>query len=180
MMMKYRVILLVTVALGLGGGLLSPNLAQAVDVQSSVQLGAAATCGLQVIGGSPINYGQLAAANSNNPEPGVKLSIQNTGSTAKAAVTVKGTNWVGTASAGTVMDVKTTHFGIIPVGASTPPPYASKTPLSLTAVSLLPAGITVAAGAIQDSFWQVSFVLNGGVTYTGTASQTVTLDSTCQ
>ena len=178
--MKQCLILLVTVALCLGGGLLSPNLAHAVDVQSTVQLGAASTCGLQVTGGSPINYGQLTAANANSPEPGAKLSIQNTGTTARAAVTVKGTNWVGSAIVGPVMDVKTTHFGVIPAGTSIPPPYASKTPLSLTPVSLLPAGTTIAPGAIQDSFWQVSFVLNAGVTYTGAASQTVTLDSTCQ
>ena len=94
--------------------------------------------------------------------------------------TVKGTNWIGSAIVGTLMDVRTTQLGAIPAGTSIPPPYESKTPLLLTAVSLLPAGTTIAPGAIQDSFWQVSFVLNAGVTYTGAASQTVTLDSTCQ
>ena len=58
----------------------------------------------------------MTTPNTFNAEPGVKLTIQNTGTTAKALVTVKGTNWNGVAPAGTVMDVRTTHYGIAPLG----------------------------------------------------------------
>lgn len=51
--------------------------------------------------------------------------------------------------------------------------------LGLTAVNILPGGQSLGGGVSLDTFWQVQFLLLLGVTFTGTASQTVTLATTC-
>jgi hypothetical protein len=135
-------------------------------------------------GGSiPIDYGMFLTQNTHSLEPGENLYVKNTG-TSGALVTVKGTNWVGTGSAGTVMDVGTTHFGTPQLFKV--PQYANKTALASTAQDLLPrdpflgSRTPINPGVTWDTYWQVSFVLKAGVTYAGTASQTITLESTCQ
>ena len=75
--------------------MLSPMpFAHAVDVQSSVQLGSVAgpNCGLQIVSGSPINYGQLATANTISTDK--TLRVQNTGTSPATSLTALGTNWV--------------------------------------------------------------------------------------
>ena len=152
-------------------------LVHAIDIQSSVQLGTSApTCGLSIVSGSPINYGSLTAANAISAEK--ILRVQNTG-TAPGGITALGTNWISPlgAAPAVVMDAKTTHMGTV-----ANQPYASKKFLGPTPFSIFtdPAGTqTLAGGASIDTYWQVQFVLNAGVTFSGSASQIVTLASTC-
>lgn len=51
--------------------------------------------------------------------------------------------------------------------------------LGLTVVNILPGGQSLSGGVSLDTFWQVQFLLLPSVTFTGTASQTVTLATTC-
>jgi hypothetical protein len=176
--MKYMNPLLVTATALAAITLLSAiPLVHAIDIQSSVQLGTSApTCGLSIVSGSPLNYGSLTAANSISTEK--ILRVQNTG-TAPGSITALGTNWINPAvpAPNIVMDVKTTHMGTV-----ANQPYASKKFLGPTPFDIFtdPAGIrTLAGGASMDTYWQVQFVLNAGVTFSGAASQTVTLASTC-
>jgi hypothetical protein len=158
--------------------LLSPMpFAHAVDVQSSVQLGGTAgpTCGLQIVSGSPINYGQLAAPNAIST-PDKTLRVQNTGTAPATSLTALGTNWVSQAAPNAaVMDVKTTH-----VSSTGGLAYSNKIPLGPTAVNILPGGQSLGGGVSLDTFWQVQFLLLPTTpAFTGTASQTVTLATTC-
>jgi hypothetical protein len=165
---------ILVLAAGLSMLLSSLPFAHAVDVPSSVQLGGTTpTCGLQVVSGSPINYGQLATANSISAEKSVR--VQNTG-TSPGSLTALGTQWTSpTAPApGVVMNVGTTH-----AATSANVAYASKVPLATTAVTLIPSAPGIAAGASVDTFWQVQFVSSAGAAFTGTASQTLTLSSSC-
>jgi hypothetical protein len=72
------------------------------------------------------------------------------------------------------MDVKTTHVTLVANLA-----YGTKAPLGLTVVNILPGGQLLGGGVSLDTFWQVQFFLLPGVTFTGTAGQTVTLATTC-
>ena len=175
--MKQLSILLVTVTMLMAVVvLLSPMpFAHAVDVQSSVQLGSVAgpTCGLQIVSGSPINYGQLATANTISTDK--TLRVQNTGTSPATSLTALGTNWVNPSVAGAaVMDVKTTHVSSVSNLA-----YATKAPLGPTPVNILPGGQSLPGGVTLDTFWQVQFLLLPNVQFAGTASQTVTLATTC-
>jgi hypothetical protein len=70
--------------------------------------------------------------------------------------------------------VKTTHVTLVANLA-----YGTKAPLGLTVVNILPGGQLLGGGVSLDTFWQVQFLLLPGMTFTGTAGQTVTLATTC-
>jgi hypothetical protein len=110
-----------------------------------------------------VNYGILPP-NAISTEQTVNLL--NTGN-APSAVSVSGNAWIGAAN--TVMNVGATHYG------TSSSSYATKTPLSTTAVSLT----TIPATQNRDTFWQLQTALSDPA-YNGPAAQTVTLTVTCQ
>jgi hypothetical protein len=178
--MKQINLLLVTVTMVAAVALISAlPLVHAIDVQSTVQLGTSApTCGLAIVSGSPISYGSLTAANAISTDK--ILRIQNTGTT-PGSITALGTHWLNPAVAApnnVVMDVKTTHMGTVANQAYASKKFLGPTPFNIFSDPAL-GQTTLAGGASMDTFWQVQFVLNAGVTFSGSASQTVTLASSC-
>ena len=75
---------------------------------------AAGTCGLQIVSGVPINYGQLAPG---QPSAEKQVMIKNTGnSQTPAKFTIKGGNWVGDAAPNpTISGPEVTRAAIAPV-----------------------------------------------------------------
>lgn len=73
----------------------------------------AGTCGLQIVSGVPINYGQLAPG---QPSAEKQVMIKNTGnSQTPAKFTIKGGNWVNDATGATISGPEVTRAAIAPV-----------------------------------------------------------------
>lgn len=73
----------------------------------------AGTCGLQIVSGAPINYGQLAPG---QPSAEKQVMIKNTGnSQTPAKFTIKGGNWINDATGATISGPEVTHAAIAPV-----------------------------------------------------------------
>jgi hypothetical protein len=74
----------------------------------------AGTCGLQIVSGAPINYGQLAPA---QPSAEKQVMIKNTGSSqTPAKLMIKGGNWVSDAAPNpTISGPEVTRAAIAPV-----------------------------------------------------------------
>lgn len=72
------------------------------------------TCGLQIVSGAPINYGQLAAG---QPSAEKQVMIKNTGtSQTPAKFTIKGGNWISDAAPNpTISGPEVTRAAIAPV-----------------------------------------------------------------
>lgn len=124
---------------------------------------AAGTCGLQIISGVPINYGQLTVGQVSNEQ---KVTIKNVG-TAPAKVMVKGSAWTG----GTPPN-DTYIAGITRVAVTPGMEYGKKFPLDSSGATTLG---DVGAGQEADSFWSV-YADNH---LSGSPHQEVTIDLTC-
>lgn len=96
------------------------------------------TCGLQIVSGAPINYGQLAPG---QPSAEKQVMIKNTGnSQTPAKFTIKGGNWVSDAAPNpTISGPEVTRAAIAPVD------FNNKKPLSIAGWELgqLSGGQTV-------------------------------------
>jgi hypothetical protein len=73
----------------------------------------AGTCGLQIVSGAPINYGQLAPG---QPSAEKQVMIKNEGtSQTLAKFTIKGGNWINDATGATISGPEVTRAAIAPV-----------------------------------------------------------------
>ena len=144
---------------------LSP-VANADTVQGQVTIVSAATCGLNFVSGSPINYGSLSAGEVSADQT---LVIDNTGN-AQGALSVSGTNWLDGGGA-QVMGVGATHYTTVPNTQ-----YGSKTALTTAPVS---AGI-INPTTNLSVLWQLrADLIAGQAGFTGSTTQTVTLTTSC-
>lgn len=124
----------------------------------------AGTCGLQILSGVPINYGQLNVGQVSSEQ---KVTYKNVG-TATAKVMVKGSNWIG----GTPDNPITMQGGGHTRVATTPSmEFARKLPILSTDQILGELG----AGQMGESFW--SMYVDKGMS--GSPHQDVTLNLTC-
>lgn len=154
----------------------SVNIAVAVKIQSGVTINqvptSIATCGLELLSGVPINYGQLTA------QAGVgymrsadqKVTYSNTGN-ASAQVMVKGGDWTGGSSANpkTFSGPEWTH-----VASDPNVDWQSKMNLKSSEIPLGQLG----PGQTGQSYWQVQIPTNTGIN--GSIHQEVTIDLNCQ
>jgi len=142
----------------------------AAKFQSGVTIGAPSTnetgtavgtCGLQIISGVPINYGQVNLGQLSNEQ---KVTYKNEG-TASAQIMVKGGQWI-TGTSTTVGIPEITRVATTP-GKE----FGNKMPLHTSATVLAQLG----AGQTGESYW--SMYAETGMT--GSPHQEVTLDLTC-
>jgi hypothetical protein len=123
----------------------------------------AGTCGLQIISGAPINYGQLTVGQVSNEQ---KVVIKNIG-TAPAKVMVKGSAWTGG-----IPPLDTYNAEITRVAVTPGMEFAKKFPLHTAEATILG---DLGAGQTGESFWSVY----GDNHLSGSPKQEVTIDLTC-
>jgi hypothetical protein len=154
----------------------SVNFAVAAKIQSGVTINqvptSIATCGLELLSGVPINYGQLT------PQAGLnyvrsadqKVTYSNTGN-ASAQVMVKGGDWTGgnAANPQTFSGPEWTH-----VASDPNVDWQSKMNLKSSEIPLGQLG----PGQTGQSYWQVQIPTNTGIN--GSIHQEVTIDLNCQ
>jgi len=154
----------------------SVNFAVAAKIQSGVTINqvptSIATCGLELLSGVPINYGQLT------PQAGLnyvrsadqKVTYSNTGN-ASAQVMVKGGDWTGGSAANpkTFSGPEWTH-----VASDPNVDWQSKMNLKSSEIPLGQLG----PGQTGQSYWQVQIPTNTGIN--GSIHQEVTIDLNCQ
>jgi hypothetical protein len=121
------------------------------------------TCGLQIVSGVPINYGQLTVGQVSNEQ---KVTIKNVG-TAPAIVMVKGSAWTGGTPPNDTYNAEITRVAVTP-GMEFPKKFAVH---SSEATTLGDVG----AGQEADSFWSM-YADNH---LSGSPHQEVTIDLTC-
>lgn len=151
--------------------LVPSNLGYAAKFQSGVTINApstnetapAGTCGLQIMTGAPINYGQLNVGQVSNEQ---KVTIKNVG-TATAKVIVKASNWVGGIPPNDTYNAEITRVALIP-GKE----FGTKFPLHSSEATALG---DLGPGQEGDSFWSVF----ADPHLSGSPHQEVTLDLTC-
>lgn len=157
----------------------SVNFVFAAKIQSGVTINQVptstppiATCGLELLSGVPINYGQLTAQAGSNyvMSADQKVTYSNTGN-ASAQVMVKGGNWTGGSSANpqTFSEPGWTH-----VTSNPNVNWMSKRKLRSTEIPLGQLG----PGQTGQSYWQVRIPTKTGIN--GSLHQEVTIDLTCQ
>jgi hypothetical protein len=123
----------------------------------------AGTCGLQILSGVPINYGQLTVGQVSNEQ---KVTYKNVGN-APAKVMVKGSDWVGGTPPNDTYAAEITRVAVTP-GME----FAKKFPLHSSETTTLG---DLGAGQEGDSFWSV-YADNH---LTGSPHQEITIDLTC-
>lgn len=124
---------------------------------------AAGTCGLQILSGVPINYGQLTVGQVSNEQ---KVTYKNVGN-APAKVMVKGSAWIGGTPPNDTYNAEITRVAVTP-GME----FGKKFPLHSSETTTLG---DLGAGQEGDSFWSV-YADNH---LTGSPHQEVTIDLTC-
>jgi hypothetical protein len=125
----------------------------------------AGTCGLQVVSGAPINYGQLNVGQVSGEQ---KVTIKNTGN-APAKVMVKAGDWIG----GTAVNpIKLYGPEITRVAVTPGKEFGTKFPLHTAEATILG---DLGAGQSGDSFW----TLYADPKLSGSPHQEVTIDLTC-
>jgi hypothetical protein len=152
------------------------NFVAAAKIQSGVTINlvpkSIATCGLELLSGVPINYGQLTAQAGSNyvMSADQKVTYSNTGN-ASAQVMVKGGNWTGGSAANphTFFGPGWTH-----VTSNPNVDWLGKRRLRDTEIPLGGLG----PGQTGQSYWQVRIPTNTGIN--GSLHQEVTIDLSCQ
>lgn len=124
---------------------------------------AAGTCGLQIMTGAPINYGQLNVGQVSNEQ---KVTIKNVG-TATAKVMVKASDWTGGSPPNDRYVAEITSVAVTP-GME----FGKKFALHSSEATALG---DLGPGQEGDSFWSVY----ADPHLTGSPHQEVTLDLTC-
>jgi hypothetical protein len=127
--------------------------------------GTGGTCGLQLVSGAPINYGQLNVGQVSVEQ---KVTIKNTGN-APAQVMVKAGDWISGTAAN---PVKLYGPEITRVAVTPGKEFGNKLPLHTTEATILG---NLGAGQTGDSFWS----LYADPKLSGSPSQEVTIDLTC-
>lgn len=127
-------------------------------------VGGGATCGLDVVSGSPIAYGSLAEGQLSEEQ---MLSLNNTGNT-PSTLMVAGFNWDDGATE--QMAVENTHYA-----ASQGLPYANK--ISLTD-QYTNTGMSMNPGVPKDIFWQLEVHLTNPA-FTGQLFQDTIVQTNC-
>jgi hypothetical protein len=174
---QFRIIFLIGVTLLLS--FVSINFVFAAKIQSGVTINQVpasappiATCGLELLSGVPINYGQLTAQAGSNFvfSADQKVTYSNTGN-ASAQVMVKGGNWTGGSAAN-----PHTFFGPGWTHVTNNPnvDWLGKRRLRDTEIPLGQLG----PGQTGQSYWQVRIPTNAGIN--GSLHQEVTIDLSCQ
>ena len=172
-----KIIFLIGVTLLLS--FVSINFVFAAKIQSGVTINQVptsappiATCGLELLSGVPINYGQLTAQAGSNyvMSADQKVTYSNTGN-ASAQVMVKGGNWTGGSAANphTFFGPGWTH-----VTSNPNVDWLGKRRLRDTEIPLGGLG----PGQTGQSYWQVRIPTNTGIN--GSLHQEVTIDLNCQ
>jgi hypothetical protein len=172
-----KIIFLIGVTLLLS--FVSINFVFAAKIQSGVTINQVptsappiATCGLELLSGVPINYGQLTAQAGSNyvMSADQKVTYSNTGN-ASAQVMVKGGNWTGGSAANphTFFGPGWTH-----VTSNPNVDWLGKRRLRDTEIPLGGLG----PGQTGQSYWQVRIPTNTGIN--GSLHQEVTIDLSCQ
>ena len=123
----------------------------------------AGTCGLQIISGAPINYGQLTVGQVSNEQ---KVVIKNVG-TAPGKVMVKGSAWTGG-----IPPLDTYSAEITRVAVTPGKDFGTKFALHTAEATILG---DLGAGQTGESFWSVY----GDNHLSGSPKQEVTIDLTC-
>ena len=127
--------------------------------------GTTGTCGLQIVSGAPINYGQLNIGQVSTEQ---KVTIKNTGN-APAKVMVKAGDWMGGPAAG---PVKLYGPEITRVAVTPAKEFGNKFPLHTAEATILG---DLGAGQSGDSYWS----LYADPKLSGSPTQEVTIDLTC-
>jgi hypothetical protein len=175
-----KIVFLISVTLLLS--FVSVNFVVAAKIQSGVTINQVptstsehppiATCGLELLSGVPINYGQLTAQAGSNyvMSADQKVTYSNTGN-ASAQVMVKGGNWTGGGAANpqTFSEPGWTH-----VTTNPNIDWMGKRKLRITEIPLGQLG----PGQTGQSYWQVRIPTNTGIN--GSLHQEVTIDLSCQ
>jgi hypothetical protein len=147
------------------------NSVHAAKIQSGVTINApstnetapAGTCGLQIMSGAPINYGQLNVGQVSNEQ---KVTIKNVG-TATAKVMVKASAWIGGTPPNDTYNAEITRVAVTP-GKE----FGNKFPLHASEATALG---DLGPGQQGDSFWSVY----ADAHLNGSPHQEVTLDLMC-
>jgi hypothetical protein len=154
----------------------SVNFAVAAKIQSGVTINqvptSIATCGLELLSGVPINYGQLTAQAGLNyvRSADQKVTYSNTGN-ASAQVMVKGGDWTGGSAAN-----PQTFSGPEWTRVASDPNVDWQSKMNLKS-SEIPLG-QLGPGQTGQSYWQVQIPTNTGIN--GSIHQEVTIDLNCQ
>jgi hypothetical protein len=150
---------------------LIPLFADAAKFQSGVTINEAAppqpvigTCGLEIISGVPINYGQLNIGQLSAEQ---KITYKNAGN-ATAQIMVKASDWIGGTSAN---PIKMGVAEITRVAETPGKDFGNKLPLRTYEIMLGELG----PGQTGQSYWSL-YADNG---LSGSPHQDVTLDLTC-
>jgi hypothetical protein len=123
------------------------------------------TCGLQIMTGTPINYGQLNAGQVSDEQ---KVTIKNVG-TAPAQIMVKAGDWIGGTSAN---PIKMIGPEITRVAVTPGKEFGTKFALHSSEATVLS---DLGPGQEQDSFWSVY----GDSKLSGSPHQEVSIDLIC-
>lgn len=123
----------------------------------------AGTCGLQIVSGAPINYGQLTVGQVSNEQ---KVVIKNVG-TAPAKVMVKASDWIGGIPPNDTYIAEITRVAVTP-GME----FGKKFPLHTAEATILG---DLGPGQTGESFWSMYADSN----LSGSPKQEVTIDLTC-
>jgi hypothetical protein len=126
---------------------------------------ASATCGLQIMSGTPINYGELNAGQVSVEQ---KVTIKNVG-TATAQIMVKAGDWIGGTSAN---PIKMIGPEITRVAVSPNMEFGNKFPLHTSEATALS---DLGPGQEVDSFWS----LYADPKLSGSPHQEVNIDLIC-
>ena len=146
---------------------------EAAKLQSGVTISApstnetspAGTCGLQIMTGAPINYGQLNAGQVSDEQ---KVTIKNLG-TATAQIIVKAGDWIGGTSAN---PIKMSGPEVTRVAVTPGKDFGTKFVLHNSEATVLS---DLGPGQEQDSFWS----LYADPKLSGSPHQEVSIDLIC-
>ena len=136
-----------------------------ISAPSTNEISPAGTCGLQIMTGAPINYGQLNAGQVSDEQ---KVTIKNLG-TATAQIIVKAGDWIGGTSAN---PIKMSGPEVTRVAVTPGKDFGTKFALHTAEATILG---DLGAGQTGESFWSVY----GDNHLSGSPKQEVTIDLTC-
>ena len=127
-------------------------------------------CGLQIVSGVPINYGQLNPGHESNEQI---VRIKNEGpSYVVARIMIKGGNWISDAAGNaTIYGPEITHVSVGPDGT-----YWSKKALSSNEIQIPGEGFGINFGQTLPLYFQVMVPVSG---VSGSLHQEVTIDLLC-
>jgi hypothetical protein len=136
-----------------------------INAPSTNETSSAGTCGLQIMTGTPINYGQLNAGQVSDEQ---KVTIKNVGTTT-AQIIVKAGDWIEGTSAN---PIKMSGPEITRVAVTPGKEFGTKFPLHTSEATALS---DLGPGQERDSFWS----LYADPKLSGSPHQEVSIDLIC-